>query len=60
MKVICGWCRATLKDGPLPISHGLCAACAARLHAELDADDARHTALRPATPTSERSMRRWR
>ena len=44
MKVICGWCRATLKDGPLPISHGLCAACAARLHAELDADDARHTA----------------
>lgn len=40
MKVICGWCKATLKDGPPePISHGLCARCSARLHAELDAED---------------------
>lgn len=36
MKVICAWCLAILKDGPLPISHGLCSACSARLLAELE------------------------
>lgn len=27
MKVICGWCRAVLVDGPPPTSHGICKPC---------------------------------
>lgn len=28
MKIICAWCKSVLSDGPGPISHGICGACA--------------------------------
>ncbi len=29
-KVLCAWCGGLMRDGCLPISHGLCADCAVR------------------------------
>lgn len=29
-KSICAWCKTLLRDGPEPISHGMCEACADR------------------------------
>ncbi len=29
VKLICAWCGAIIKDGPGPISHGICDPCAA-------------------------------
>lgn len=34
IKVICAWCRVVLRDGNLPISHGICPTCSAKLAAE--------------------------
>jgi hypothetical protein len=28
MKIICAWCQTVLRDGPGPISHGICRRCA--------------------------------
>ena len=46
LRCVCSYCGILLRvgDAPEPISHGICRVCEARLHAELDADDARHTA----------------
>ncbi len=33
-KVICAWCDRVLRQGSLPVSHGLCASCAARFEVE--------------------------
>lgn len=44
--MICGWCpnrearTAALRARGFDVSHGLCPACDARLHAELDAAEA--------------------
>lgn len=28
MKIVCAWCKKTIKDGPgEPVSHGMCPAC---------------------------------
>jgi len=36
MKTICGWCGVVMQDGPVaPISHGMCAACVAKMEAQL-------------------------
>ena len=36
--LVCAWCLLVMREGTLPASHGLCPTCAARLHAELDAE----------------------
>lgn len=40
LKSVCSWCQRLLRDGALPISHGICATCQAKAFAELDASDA--------------------
>lgn len=35
MKVICAWCGFLIRDGGLPISHGLCLPCRAKLEQDL-------------------------
>ena len=32
---ICAWCAVILRDGILPVSHGICPACATRLEQEI-------------------------
>lgn len=29
VRLICAWCGAIIKDGPGPVSHGICGPCAA-------------------------------
>jgi hypothetical protein len=29
-QLVCAWCRTLMRDGPVPASHGICAACHAR------------------------------
>lgn len=32
IKVVCGWCGKLMHEGPpMPVSHGLCPSCAAKL-----------------------------
>lgn len=31
LKTVCAWCRLTICEGPGPVSHGLCSACAEQL-----------------------------
>jgi hypothetical protein len=33
MKTICSWCGRVLREGPLPISHGICDDCAVKMEA---------------------------
>ena len=33
-RLICGWCKATLRDGTEPTSHGICPSCASQLRDE--------------------------
>ena len=35
LKLICAWCGALIREGKLPISHGLCRGCADRMAKEL-------------------------
>jgi hypothetical protein len=39
LRVHCSWCGVVMREGDprRPVSHGLCPICAAKLHAELDA-----------------------
>jgi hypothetical protein len=34
IKVVCSWCQLVMRDGALPISHGICPACRAKFEAE--------------------------
>lgn len=34
IKVICAWCKKTMKDGSTPASHGICPRCRKGLEAE--------------------------
>lgn len=34
LKVVCGWCQSLMRDGALPVSHGMCPACIVRMEAE--------------------------
>lgn len=27
LRVVCAWCRETIKEGSEPVSHGICASC---------------------------------
>lgn len=31
LKTVCAWCDLTICEGPGPVSHGICGACAERL-----------------------------
>jgi hypothetical protein len=31
LKLICGWCKRVLREGRLPISHGICETCRTRV-----------------------------
>ncbi len=36
---VCAWCGIVIRGGPPhPISHGMCAECAEKMNAELDAE----------------------
>lgn len=37
LKQICAWCSALIRDGKLPISHGLCRTCGDKMLAEMEA-----------------------
>lgn len=41
LKTICAWCSRVMREGTLPASHGMCPACSAKMHAELDAKEPR-------------------
>ncbi len=42
IKTICGWCGVLMQDGPpSPVSHGMCPACCAKWHAEIDVQEGR-------------------
>jgi hypothetical protein len=34
-RAICAWCDVVLREGVLPISHGICPACLERLEQEI-------------------------
>lgn len=34
-KTICAWCGTLIRDGKMPITHGMCRACADRMLAEM-------------------------
>jgi ferredoxin len=36
-RCVCSWCNVLIRAGVLPITHGMCPTCSARLHAEMDA-----------------------
>lgn len=40
MKVVCGWCGITIREGAAdgPISHGICPACAKKLREDVYED----------------------
>ena len=41
-QVRCGWCQATIREGvepTLPVSHGICPACLARLKGEMSGEE---------------------
>jgi hypothetical protein len=27
LKVVCAWCKETIREGDLPVSHGICLSC---------------------------------
>jgi len=36
IKTICSWCGVLMQEGPpVPVSHGMCATCQARIEADL-------------------------
>lgn len=44
LKMICGWCGTLLRDGRMPLSHGICKPCSDRVFAELIASEAKDKA----------------
>jgi len=34
-KAICAWCDGLIRDGVLPVTHGICPACKERLEQEI-------------------------
>ncbi len=30
IKILCAWCGAVIRDGSLPVSHGICPSCEAK------------------------------
>jgi hypothetical protein len=38
LRIVCAWCGTTIRDGNDPASHGICAACDARLEDEQATD----------------------
>jgi rRNA maturation endonuclease Nob1 len=39
LRVVCAWCGKTTKEGPLPVSHGMCGECGRRLKNEMKEQD---------------------
>jgi hypothetical protein len=40
MRIVCSYCLTVIQGGPpAPVSHGICASCQQRLHAEMDAKE---------------------
>ena len=37
MRIVCAWCSKVMREGPPPISHGMCEACELKMAIEVEA-----------------------
>ena len=49
-KVVCSWCRRTMSEGSLPVSHGICTIC---LRTHFPESDLTPSDLTPGTSDAE-------